>query len=183
MSRATAPGAPGARGWLLASCSAALAIAAHASAGGNLSDSALTVLLTAVLAWGGTALARRGGLVVLVGVLGATQLAQHLLLTEIAGSTHGHSLTPPPVDGWLMFATHAVATLLSALLVLRADAALGAVHAAVAWMVGRLQALCPARPEAATANLVARSVPARPGVLLEVLLRQVSARRGPPARS
>ena len=180
MGRRTTRDAPGARGWLLASCSAALAVAAHGSAGGDLSDSALTVLLTAVLAWGGVALARRGGFVTLVGALGTTQLAQHLLLTEIA---HGHELMPPPVDGWVMFAAHAVATLLTALLLLRADAALAAVRAAVAWVVGRLQALCPAPPEGKTLDVVRTSVLARPGTFLEVLLRRVSPRRGPPVRS
>ena len=97
MSRRTTSEAPAARGWLLAVCSAALAIAAHGTAGGELSDSALTVLLTAVLAWGGTALARRGGLLTVTVALGTTQLAQHVLLTEVA--THGHDRVPPPVNG------------------------------------------------------------------------------------
>jgi hypothetical protein len=172
-----------ARGWLLAGCSAALAVAAHGTAGGQLSDAALTALLTTVLAWGGTALARRGGLPAVVTVLGVTQLAQHLLLAEIAGAAHGHERTPPPVDGWVMFAAHAAATLLTAVLLLRADDALAAARAAGAWLVGRLQALCPAPPSAAGTETVRSSVPARPGVLLEVLLREVSPRRGPPLHS
>jgi hypothetical protein len=182
MGRRKTDRAPGARGWLLATCSAALAIAAHGSAGGRLSDTALTILLTAVLAWGGTALARRGGIVTLVVALGSTQVAQHLLLAEVAGSAHGHVLAPPPAGGWLMFTTHAVATLLTAALLLRADAAIAAVRAAIDWLTGRLLALCPAPPRPAPASAVT-SGPARPGLLLEVLLRQVSPRRGPPARS
>ncbi|MPZ81381.1 MAG: hypothetical protein GEV28_13650 [Actinophytocola sp.] len=182
MGRRTTDGAPGARGWLLGSCSAALAVAAHGTAGGTLSDAALTALLTTVLAWGGATIVRRGGLVALVGVLGTTQAAQHVLLTEIAGSMHTHMLAPPPVNGWLMFATHAVATLLSAVLLLRADEALAAVGAAFTWLVGRLQALCPAPPRAALQN-VRGGAPARPDHLLEVLLRRVSPRRGPPVRS
>jgi hypothetical protein len=182
MGRRTTDGAHGARGWLLASCSAALAVAAHGTVGGTLSDAALTALLTTVLAWGGATLARRGGLLTLVGVLGVTQAAQHMLLTQIAGSSHLHMLEPPPVNGWLMFAAHVVATLASAVLLLRADAALAAVGAAAAWLAGRLQALCPAPPRAAL-QYVSTSVPARPGPLLEVLLRRVSPRRGPPARS
>jgi hypothetical protein len=183
MGRRTTDEARGARGWLLASCSAALAVAAHGTAGGTLSDAALTVLLTTVLAWGGTALARRGGLATVTAALGATQLAQHLLLTEMAGGAHAHERIPPPVDGWLMFATHAVATLVTAVLLLRADAALAAARAAIRWLTGRLQALRPAPPAASAPRRVTASVPARPGVLLEVLLRQVSARRGPPVRS
>ncbi|MGH3878351.1 MAG: hypothetical protein ACRDSK_15080, partial [Actinophytocola sp.] len=136
--------APGARGWLLTACSAALAVAAHGTAGGELSDAALTVLLTAVLAWGGTALARRGGLLSVFVALATTQLAQHLLLTEVAGASHGHAPIPPPVDGRLMLATHTVATLVTAVLLLRADNALATARAAIAWLVGRLQALCPA---------------------------------------
>lgn len=184
MGRRTTSQAPGARGWLLATSSAALAVTAHGTAGGELSDFALSALLTAVLAWGGTALARRGGLFTVVAALGVTQLAQHLLLTEIAGGTHaGHTLSPPPVDGRLMFATHAIATLLTAVLVLRADHALATTRAAVAWLVGRLQALCPAPPEGTAGRTVRTSVPARPGLVLEVLLREVSPRRGPPVRS
>jgi hypothetical protein len=91
-------------------------------------------------------------------------------------------LTPPPVDGWVMLATHAVATLLTAALLLRADHALGAARAAVAWLVSRLQALCSPPPRSA-AETDHTSVPARPGLVLEVLLREVSPRRGPPVRS
>ena len=182
MGRRRTDEARGARGWLLASCAAALAVAAHGTAGGTLSDAALTVLLTTVLAWGGTALARRGGLLTVAAALGATQLAQHLLLTELAG-VHAHERTLPPVDGWLMFATHAAATLLTAALLLRADAALAATRAAIRWLVGRLQALRAAPPADGVTRPVTTSVPARPGALLEVLLRQVSARRGPPVRS
>lgn len=181
MGRRTTGEARDARGWLLACCSAALAIAAHGTAGGELSDSALTVLLTAVLAWGGTALARRGGLLTVTAALGTTQLAQHVLLTEIAA--HGHDRVPPPVNGWVMLAAHAMATLATALLLLRADAAIATVRAAVAWLVGRLQALCPAPPHGPATGTAATTVPARPGELLEVLLRQVSPRRGPPVRS
>ncbi|HEV7647591.1 MAG TPA: hypothetical protein VGP26_05460 [Actinophytocola sp.] len=181
MSGRTTGEARGTRGWLLAFCSAALAIAAHGTAGGELSDAALTLLLTAVLAWGGAALARRGGLLTVTAALGTTQLAQHVLLTEVAA--HGHERMPPPVNGWVMLAAHAVATLLTALLLLRADAAIATIRAAVAWLVGRLQALCPAPPDGTATQTAHTSVPARPGVLLEVLLRQVSPRRGPPVRS
>jgi hypothetical protein len=180
MGRRTTSEAPAARGWLLALCSAALAVAAHGTAGGELSDAALPLLLSVVLAWGGAAVARRGGLLTVTAALGTTQLAQHVLLTEIAA--HGHDRTPP-VNGWVMLAAHAVATLVTALLLLRADAAMATVRAAVAWLVGRLQALCPAPPDGAATDTAHRSVPARPGELLEVLLRQVSPRRGPPVRS
>lgn len=172
-------GAHGAPGWLLASCVTALTVTAHGSAGGTVSDSSLTALLAALLAWGGTSLARRGGLLTLIGVLAATQAAQHVLLTEIA---HVHQPVAS-VNGWLMFTTHAVATVLSAVLLIRAGSAIAGVAAAVRWLVGRLQALCVARPSEPARPVSVRVTAARPGILLEVLLRRVSPRRGPPLHS
>lgn len=174
----TTGGAHGAPGWLLAFCVAALTVAAHGGAGGTVSDSSLTALLATVLAWGGASLARRGGLLTLVGVLAATQAAQHVLLTEIA-QVHQPG---PSVDGWLMFAAHAVATVLSAVLLTYAGTAVAGVAAAVRWLAGRLQLLCAASP-AGPERPVPAEVAGRPGILLEVLLRRVSPRRGPPLRS
>lgn len=176
--RGTTQHAGGVRGPLLATSSSALAVAAHGAAGGELSDAGFAVLLATLLAWGGGSLARRGGLLTLVGVLGVTQTCQHLLLTEIAGG-HGHA---PMFDGWTMFATHAVATLLTALLLTRAGVALGMLGAALSWLHGVLVLLVAGRvrPVAVPAGSPA---PARPGALLEVLFRQVCARRGPPLHS
>lgn len=176
--RTTTDRARCAPGWLLGFCVAALTVAAHGGAGGTVSDSSLTALLAAVLAWGGASLARRGGLLTLVGVLAATQAAQHVLLTEIA---HVHE-PAPSVNGWLMFTTHAVATVLSAVLLVHAGGAVAGVAAAVRWLVGRLQMLC-AAPPVGPVHPVRAQVGARPGVLLEVLLRRVSPRRGPPLHS
>ena len=180
MGRRATPGrgAQGVPGWLLACCVAALTVAAHGAAGGTVADSSLTALLTTVLAWGGASLARRGGLPTLVGVLAVTQAAQHVLLTEIA---HVHQ-PAPSVDGWLMFGAHAVATVLSAVLLTRAGGAVASVAAAVRWLVGRLQTPSTARPPGRAGAAPAR-IPARPGILLEVLLRRVSPRRGPPVHS
>lgn len=159
--------------------SAALAIAAHGAGGGATSDSLFTVLLATLLAWGGMSLARRGGAPALVGVLGVTQLCQHLLLTEIANG-HGHQQAA--FDGWTMFGAHAVATLLTAVLLTRAGIALALVTGALAWVLSRLTALVsgPVRPAACH---VGTPLPARPGALLEVLFRDVCARRGPPVHS
>lgn len=167
------------RGWLLALTSAALAIAAHGVAGGALADAGFTVLLATLLAWGGAALARRGGPLTLLGVLGVIQLSQHLLLTEIAGG-HGH--TAPVFDGWVMFAVHAVATVLTACLLRRAGTALGVVSLAVAWLVRRLTALV-AGPVRTAPVAAASPLAARPGQLIEVLFREVHPRRGPPVHS
>lgn len=165
-----------ARGVLLALCSAALSVSAHAASGGARSDIALTALLTTLLAWGGASLARRGGLPALIGVLGATQLGHHLLLTEIA-TTHAH--TAPAVDGWAMFTTHAVATVVTAALLLRTGTALHWVYAGWAWLTARLRTLV-AGPVPPASDPRPMPTPVRPGQLLEILLRRVLARRGPP---
>lgn len=160
--------------------SAALAIAAHGVGGGAATDSLFTVLLATLLAWGGMTLAHRGGAPALVGVLGVTQLCQHLLLTEIANG-HGHQQAV--FDGWTMFGAHAVATVLTAVLLTRAGVALGLVTGALAWLLSRLTALASGpvrRPAAAPGG---SPLPARPGALLEVLFRDVCARRGPPQHS
>ena len=171
--------AGGAGGVLLASSSAALAIAAHGIGGGAVSDSLFTVLLATLLAWGGSTLTRRGGTPALVGVLGMTQLCQHLLLTELANG-HGHQ--QPLFDPWTMFTTHAVATVLTAVLLTRAGVALRLVSTAVAWLLSRLTALV-TEPVRRTARPGGSPLPARPGALLEVLFREVCARRGPPVHS
>lgn len=174
--RARVEDANGVRGLLLASSSAALAIAAHGLGGGTVADSGFTVLLATLLAWGGMSVARRGGTLALVAVLGVTQACQHVLLTELAS---GHGKGTAAFDGWTMLTTHAVATVVTAVLLTRAGVALSAVSAALVWLLGRLHALVagPVPPRPATAGT---SLPARPGPLLEVLLRQVCARRGPP---
>jgi len=171
------------RGALLTAISATLTIAAHGMAGGGLPDSVdqilFTGLLTALFAWGTRSVAGRGGAAALFGVLAATQAAQHLLLTQLAGhGSHG----PAPVDGRVMLATHAVAVVLTAMLFTRANTALGAVVRAIAWLLGRLTGVRIALP-APAAPTATSPTPARPGELLEVLLRRVSQRRGPPARS
>lgn len=169
----------GVRGLLLAASSAALAVAAHGLGGGTVADSGFTVLLATLLAWGGTTLARRGGTPVLVAVLGVTQVCQHILLTEIAS---GHPRAAAVFDGWTMFGTHAAATVLTAVLLTRAGVALTTIGTALAWLFRCLYALV-AGPVPPRPVVVGTPLPARPGVLLEVLLRQVRGRRGPPLTS
>lgn len=166
-------------GVLLAVASTALAVAAHGVGGGAVSDSGFSVLLATLLAWGGTSLARRGGTAGLVAVLGVTQLCQHVLLNDLAS---GHRNAPAAFDASTMVAAHAVATLATAVLLTRAGVALAAVTAALVWLVGRLHALV-APPVPARQPGTADPLPARPGLVLEVLFRQVCTRRGPPLHS
>lgn len=165
-------------GALLALSSTGLAISAHNAAGGGLPDTVLVLPLTALVAWGGAALADRlRRLVVLVPALGLIQLALHLLLAQ---GVHTHSAAPS-ADGAAMLAGHAVATVLTAALLARASAPLALISSAIDWLRDQFAAPRPAAiPERVPAG-VASPGPVRPGPLLEVYLRRVHARRGPPA--
>ncbi|WP_406639938.1 hypothetical protein [Amycolatopsis sp. WGS_07] len=163
------------RGGLLALSSASLAVTAHAAADGGLPDPALTLLLTGLLGWTATALAGRArGPLGTVAVLGGGQLVMHLVLTTLGG--HDPSGAAPS-DGWAMTAAHAVATLLTALVLARADAMLLAVLHVVRVI---LPLLVRPLPVPAAAGGVARPRAVRVVPLLSVELRRVRGRRGPP---
>jgi hypothetical protein len=103
---------------VLAVTSGALAVAAHAAAGGGLPQAAPTVLLTAGVAAVGVSLAdRQRSLRAILAVLAAAQLATHVILSI------GAMDMPSQADGRVMFAAHALAVGLSAVLLARADAA------------------------------------------------------------
>lgn len=168
------------RGGSLAVSSTALAVTAHAAARGDLPDTALTLLLTALVGWIATALAgkARGPFGTLV-LLGTAQLVMHLVLTTL--SMHDMQMGPPDADGGLsMFAAHAVATVLTALLVAKADAMLLAVlsvlRAVLPWLLTPL-------PVAVAAPTRLPALPARTPHLIGVDLRSIHGRRGPPEGS
>lgn len=164
--------------------STALAIAAHGVAGGGVPDAALTLPLTALVAWGAAALAPwTRGIVTLTGLLGVLQVVLHLLLTENANGHHHHHAAAPQINGWAMFAGHALATLITAALLARATSALTRVAAALAWLRAGLRLLLTTAVVVPATIGAVSAVPARPGQLLEVLLRRVRSRRGPPVRS
>lgn len=152
-------------------------------AGGGLPDAALTVPLTAVIAWGASALIPLlRGVVSLTAVLGLVQYILHFLLTESVHSHTGHSADLSP-NGWVMFTGHALATLITAALLGKASSALVLSSSALAWLRGRLVALL-SPPVLAPATIgVVSAAPVRPGQLLEIHLRRMHSRRGPPARS
>ncbi|WP_156096847.1 hypothetical protein [Amycolatopsis jejuensis] len=162
------------RGGLLALSSASLAVTAHAAADGGLPDPALTLLLTGLIGWTATALAGRArGRLGTIAVLGGGQLVMHLVLTTLA--SHGEH-----ASGWEMTAAHAVATLVTALVLARADATLLAVLHLLRVI---LPALVKPLPVPAGVPGVARPRPSGPGPLLDVELRRIHRRRGPPAPS
>jgi len=158
---------------MLACSSAALAMVAHGGAGGTVPDTSIAVVLTVLVAWAGSSIAwTRYGMPAVLGVLGVSQLGMHALMAAMA---HEPLTTGDPL---LMIFTHAVATLATAGMLLRADATLKVLETAVAYLRGLLR----------VAHLAGmpRPVPARPvpvdhaPVALTVDLRRTHGRRGPP---
>jgi len=159
------------RGAVLSVTSAALAIAAHTIGGGTAPDLGLTLLLTVGVAAVGVALAgRRRGFRVILPVLGAAQLGTHELLGLAGAGMSAHM-----VDPLVMTATHAVAVVLTALLLAHADAVIFRVAAALA----RLVPVSWTDPRVADRVTPLRRADssARP---LALLLALTSPRRGPP---
>jgi hypothetical protein len=167
------------RGALLAVSAAALSVTAHRLADGGLPDPAMTVLLSGLFGWTATALARKArGPVATLALLGAAQLVMHLLLTTLAG--HHDVYAMPGSTGLGMLTAHAVATVLTALLLARADATLLALLAALRRILPRLPGVLPV-PVTAAAPIPAPS--GAPSHLVGVDLRRIHGRRGPPDHS
>ncbi|QFZ23938.1 hypothetical protein EKG83_00235 [Saccharothrix syringae] len=159
---------------MLAVTSAALSTTAHGAAGGHVTEFAPALPLTLLIAFAGTALAERGRRPWAVpATLGAAQLAQHALLDLGHHTADGPGLGFSPAG---MAGAHAVAALLTGLLLARADAVLHALATAAA-------RLLPVPPSPLPAVDVPRApIPARvANRLVPVLLRRVHGRRGPPS--
>lgn len=167
------------RGALLGVSAGALSVTAHRLADGGLPDPAMTVLLTGLFGWTAAALARKArGPVATVVLLGAAQLVMHLLLTTLAG--HHDMYATPGHTGLGMIAAHTVVTVLTALLLARADTMLLTVLAVLRTILPRLLTPLPV-PAAAPALVPARV--AGPDHLVGVDLRRIRGRRGPPVHS
>ncbi|PXY32736.1 hypothetical protein BAY60_05285 [Prauserella muralis] len=161
-----------ARGVLLSLASAALAVSAHALADGELPHLSTTVVLTALIGWVSTAAAdKTRGLPGILLVLGGAQLVTHLVLAELSGHAAG---------GPAMTASHVAATACTALLLAHAESML-------LTAVSALRLLLPVAwtPAPVGAPAVRRAVvrPAGGEPVVDVLLRRVHRRRGPPALS
>jgi hypothetical protein len=166
------------RGVSLAVSAGALSVTAHQLADGGLPDPAMTVLLSALFGWTATALARKArGPVATITLLGAAQLVMHLLLTTLAGH---HDMYTMPGEGLGMVTAHAVATVLTALLLSHADETLLSLLAALRAILPRL--LGPLPVPVAPATLVPART-AAPSHLVGVDLRRIHGRRGPPGHS
>lgn len=159
----------------MAVCSATLALTAHVAADGVLPHLSMALPLATLLGWL-TALAadRTRGIAETALILGGAQLAMHWTLTGLTvheGGTH---------YGLAMPATHAAATVLTALLLTRADSMLEAMAHA---LTARLPVL-PADilPESAPPVQVAVCTTGC-GHVVETLLSRVHGSRGPPKHS
>ncbi|WP_330233834.1 hypothetical protein OHA40_16055 [Nocardia sp. NBC_00508] len=116
------------RGGLVGALVATLAVAAHGAAGGGIPDSTeltLLLLIATVMGSAAGAVPVRPGPVVL-GLLGAGQLASHAALSGPLGHDHtgrgtgGATTLSILPAGWMLFA-HAVATLGCAVLIVLAE--------------------------------------------------------------
>lgn len=157
--------------------SAALAVTAHMIGDGDLPDTAMTLLLTVLIGWNAAALAAkaRGPMATIVD-LGAGQVVMHLVLSSL--SSHQPHDGPAPLSGGLaMTVGHVVATLITALLLAKADGLLLGVLACLRALVPFILNALPV-PAAVASPVLAR--PAGPGHLVRVDLRRVHGRRGPP---
>lgn len=169
------------RGGLLGVSSAALAVTAHIIGDGEVPDTAMTLLLTVLIGWNAAALAAkaRGPLATIVD-LGAGQVVMHLVLTSLSSHELIHNQPAPVSGGGAMLPAHVVATLITALLLAKADGLLLGVLACLRALVPFLFPPLPV-PAAVPAPVLAR--PAGPGHLVGVDLRRVHGRRGPPPHS
>ncbi|GAB3704714.1 hypothetical protein GCM10027598_05120 [Amycolatopsis oliviviridis] len=163
---------------MLGVSSAALAVTAHVIGDGEVPDTAMTLLLTVLIGWNAAALAAkaRGPMATIVD-LGAGQVVMHLVLSSLSSHELIHDEPAPLSGGLAMTAAHVVATLVTALLLAKADGLLLGVLACLRALVPFILGALPV-PAATASPVLAR--PAGPGHLVRVDLRRVHGRRGPP---
>lgn len=164
----------------------ALAVAAHALAGGGIPDTALMVLLVGMLGWVTSASAKRaGGLLGVSLILGIGQLLAHAVLS-VPSSHHAVMLAAHHHGGGsagdtaTMTLTHAVATAVTAVLVVRAEDTLRTIVAGLRTLL-RVVWLSPPPASGGTHRL--RVATSAPPSLLPVLLHCSCRPRGPPSDS
>lgn len=150
---------------------AALAVAAHGIAGSGAPTGTAAVLLAVLAATVGaltTTIARTADVRVLLGLLAASQLVGHLMLS-VAGHSHGGSTSAAPA----MLVAHALAMVIGAILIAAGDRLCRAVSRAVE-VSGR--AVVPPIPSRPTAGAAGADQPLRSALLLAASV----SHRGPP---
>lgn len=165
------------RGGALAVCSTVLAVAAHAAVGGGVPDAGLALLVMVLLTAAGVGLARRRrSLPGILGVLTVTQVVLHFLLS--IADMHAVPERTMFSVGWGMLAAHAVAVLVTSLMLTSAEAAVFGVAAALARLVPRLAVFFVPAESPGDPVIAAERVDR----LVHVLLCRVCPLRGPPVR-
>jgi hypothetical protein len=165
------------RGAGLATTSASLSVAAHAAAGGSLPDAGTTVVITALLAGAGVALAdRKRGLWGIVGALALSQLALHVFLQLVAGHGGAHGHAGMPFSPLAMTLGHAVVVVLTGLAMAHAERALFAVARLLGSILPRKTAPLPivTPPRTVCVRIITRRT------LAQLIYQRIHARRGPP---
>ncbi|OLT40704.1 hypothetical protein BJF85_05290 [Saccharomonospora sp. CUA-673] len=164
---------------MLAGLSAALSVTAHGLAGGGLPHPLTTLLLATLVGWVATATAHRThGTLGILAVLGTGQLATHTLLTLISG----HGLEGG--EGPAMLAGHVLATAATAGLLAHAETMLAAAASAARWLLRPVTSPVQAPPATPAPTRLPRALPDdAPRVVVDILLRRVHGRRGPPVLS
>lgn len=169
------------RGGLLGASSGALAVTAHALGDGGFPDASLTVVLTVLIGWTATALAAKTkGLPGILVVLGTGQLVMHFVLTVLMTHAEHAAAAPVVINGGKMTAAHVGATVVTALLVTRAEALLRAAAGVMRMLLPVVWLPVPVPAAAPKPTLL---FPPGTGELTGVLLRRVHGRRGPPVHS
>lgn len=176
------------RGCVLAGTSASLSIAAHAAAGGSNPPLGTTAVITLLLAAAGIGLAdRQRGTWSILGALGASQLALHVILEVMSGhSMHGdqhmdmgsmrHMEPTLPLNEPTMTLGHIAVVLLTGLAMAHAERAIFAVarlvRAILPRRAGPLPVLTPP-PTICVPAPIART-------LAQLIFQRIHGRRGPP---
>lgn len=163
------------RGSLLAGSSAALAVSAHIAADGGLPDPALTAFLTVLIGWMATSLADRfTGVIGILGTLTVAQTLMHTVLTVLSE----HPGAAVAVDPVAMTLAHAGATVVTAVLLGHAERGLLLIAASLRRLLPVM--FSPAPPPSGPIAPVAAAVV---NAHVEIVLRRLYARRGPPRYS
>ncbi|MGP4018573.1 hypothetical protein [Saccharopolyspora sp. 5N708] len=165
------------RGVGLATTSASLSVAAHVAAGGAVPDPGTTVVITALLAGAGVALAdRKRGSWGILGALGISQLALHVFLQLVASHQGGIGYPGLPFSPLAMTLGHLAAVLLTGLVLARAERALFVVAHLLGSILPRKSTPLPVVTAPRTVCIPAITV----RTLAQLIYQRIHARRGPP---
>lgn len=152
-------------------------MAAHATAGGSLPDPGTTVVITALLAGAGVALAdRKRGSWGILGAFSVTQLALHVFLQVVASHQDGARYPGMPFSPLVMTFGHIAVVLLTGLVMAHAERALFVAARLLGSILPRRSTPPPIVTEPPTVCVAVVTV----RTLAQLIYRRIHARRGPP---